>query len=287
MPTGKNRLDPMSAMLLAGFLFLDVFIWSGISSKTSLPDAHTYFLNVTQGDAELVILPGNIKILVDAGYDASVIASLQSVMPHDDAYIDLAIISEANPATMAGFASVLEHYSIGVFIDSGRPLALPPAARNIPAVPMAAGDSIHIENEEGDLLSILGPDSLFAHSPSAKDSDLVELLQTRYWRALFTANIDTNAEDFLAKRYPGKINADILKVADHGSKYSSSAAFLKAVSPKIAVIETATKGTGGKVSEEILKRLAENTSSTVFQTGKTGIIGVRYDTIRKKLIYGP
>lgn len=55
-------------------------------------------------------------------------------------------------------------------------------------------------------------------------------------RVLLTGDIEKQGEDYLVKTYPGMLRADGLVVAHHGSKTSSSAAFIKQVAPRFAVI---------------------------------------------------
>lgn len=54
---------------------------------------------------------------------------------------------------------------------------------------------------------------------------------------LFTGDISSDVETELENK---DISADVLKVAHHGSAYSSSEEFLKKVSPKISVISADT-----------------------------------------------
>lgn len=56
-------------------------------------------------------------------------------------------------------------------------------------------------------------------------------------KILFTGDIESKAEEDILKRYDAKIlKSDVLKIAHHGSRTSTSDEFLKAVSPKIALI---------------------------------------------------
>ena len=87
-------------------------------------------------------------------------------------------------------------------------------------------------------------------------------------KALFTADNDKKVENYLAGKY--NLSADILKVGHHGSKTSSVAEFLKAVSPKISVIEVG-KNSYGHPTKDALARLAD-IGSRIFRTDKNGII---------------
>ena len=67
------------------------------------------------------------------------------------------------------------------------------------------------------------------------------------------------------------ISADVLKVAHHGSKYSSDAAFLEKVSPKAAVISCGTNNVYGHPHKEAMERL-QKTGAEIFRTDEDGTI---------------
>ena len=71
------------------------------------------------------------------------------------------------------------------------------------------------------------------------------------------------------------LDADILKVAHHGSKYSSSDAFLDAVSPDIAVIQVG-KNIYGHPTPETLERL-ESRGVSVYRNDECGAVGFEID----------
>ncbi len=77
---------------------------------------------------------------------------------------------------------------------------------------------------------------------------------------LFTGDIAQTDEKLLLSQ-GADLSADILKVAHHGSKYSSSEAFLEAVSPKIAVISCGKNNLYGHPHEETMGRLSAETES--------------------------
>jgi beta-lactamase superfamily II metal-dependent hydrolase len=86
---------------------------------------------------------------------------------------------------------------------------------------------------------------------------------------LFTGDIDTKAEKQLVNSGEN-ILATVLKVAHHGSKYSTSDLFLQNVKPEFAVIEVG-KNTYGHPTPETLQRL-ENSGIKVLRTDINGDI---------------
>ncbi|MBR5487735.1 MAG: MBL fold metallo-hydrolase [Phascolarctobacterium sp.] len=69
---------------------------------------------------------------------------------------------------------------------------------------------------------------------------------------------------------------DVLKVAHHGSKNSSSLQFLEQVCPKVAVISVGAGNSYGHPHEETLQRLA-SVGSKVLRTDELGAIKVTFD----------
>ena len=87
---------------------------------------------------------------------------------------------------------------------------------------------------------------------------------------LLTGDMDKSLENNILFS-PQKIKSDVLKVAHHGSKTSSSDLFLKAGNFKKAIIIAAEKNRFGHPHSEVLDRLIQN-NIPFFQTGKTGEI---------------
>ena len=74
--------------LLSSFLVLlgfNIFVWSHIifTHDNSL---NVFFMDVGQGDSELIILPGGVKVLIDGGPNKSVLFELDKVLQQMDRY---------------------------------------------------------------------------------------------------------------------------------------------------------------------------------------------------------
>ena len=73
---------------------------------------------------------------------------------------------------------------------------------------------------------------------------------------LFTGDIEQIAEQEILSKYDKELlKSTVLKVAHHGSKTSSTEAFLEAVRPKIGLIGVGEKNTFGHPNQEVIKRL--------------------------------
>jgi len=246
------------------------FLYLNFGNAASSPAL--YFLDVGQGESELLD-NGGMKVLIDAGQTNQIISSLGKIMS-SPRYIDLGIISEPQANYFNGYNFLLNNYSFGAILWNGRLDQVVPEwqallakikEQKIPMIQLAAGDIIR----EGDVeIKILSPSPEFQLSGETADTSLVEHIDSPTMKAIFTGGIGANVETFLIKN--GLQKADVLKVAAHGSKNSSSAEFLNALKPKISVI-----GTGAKTppAAAALDRLNKS-GSLIFETSKSGTVKV-------------
>ena len=266
--------------LILFLIFLVVFdflVWKSIILNKPNSDTELYFLDVGQGDSELVILPGGVKILIDAGPNNKIVSELESVLRSTDRYIDLLVLSHPETDHFNGFIDVLKRYQVGAFIYNGRAgaaqswkeLAKIVEENKVPVFVLGQGDKI---KNQDDFFEILLPNADFLRSKELNDTSLIMKLinndEQNQIKILFTGDIGEKNEKYLINNFD--IRADILKVGHHGSKYSSGDYFLKAVNPKISAIEVG-KNSYGHPTKEVLERLA-SVGSQIFRTDQNSII---------------
>ena len=100
-------------------------------------------------------------------------------------------------------------------------------------------------------------------------------LRYRAFRGLFTGDIGEETERELIKK--GLLSdVDFLKVAHHGSRYSTCEEFLEIVKPELAVISCSDSNTYGHPSPETVERL-EKSGARIACTMKSGAVTVRTD----------
>lgn len=90
---------------------------------------------------------------------------------------------------------------------------------------------------------------------------------------LLTGDVEKEGEDMLLKTLQEKniTQVDILKVAHHGSKYSTSEELLEQLQPNIAVISAGRRNRYGHPHEEVLERL-QDMGCTILQTSEEGAV---------------
>lgn len=87
---------------------------------------------------------------------------------------------------------------------------------------------------------------------------------------LFTGNLKEKGEKDLLKQYPD-LEVDILKAGQHGSKTSSSQAFLEKLKPHITLISVGKRNRAKLPHQETLTRL-ETIKSKIYRTDQQGAI---------------
>ena len=98
-------------------------------------------------------------------------------------------------------------------------------------------------------------------------------LEAEDFTMLFTGDVEGQGEDLLIqelrKRHIGQV--DVLKVAHHGSKYSTTEAFLDVITPSLSLISCGKNNPYGHPHSETLKRL-QKVGSIIKSTTENGAI---------------
>jgi beta-lactamase superfamily II metal-dependent hydrolase len=179
----KKLLDVASAIILFSLIVLDGTVWKDIAGGATFSAARIYFLPMTQGESALLVAPGAVTMMTDAGSDETIVDDLQKIMPSGaPAYIDLAIISSPQSADYEGYQYLLAHYQFGAFIYNGRSDTSKSAewqilvntiiAKHIPLITVGAGDRIRYESRSE--IDILSPSASFVQSPNSNDTRIIQ-----------------------------------------------------------------------------------------------------------------
>ncbi len=247
---------------------------------------HVHFLDVGQGDAVFVVTPRGKQVLIDGGPGAlEAVKALGERMPFWDRSLDLVVATHPQEDHITGLLEVLRRYRVGQVLVS------PVAARSdlqdrwdaalaedgAPVLQAAAGQRIPLE--EGLVLEVLHPPP---HPLAGTTSDLNNngvVLRLAYGGLsfLFAADIQQEAEGLLAGR-GAALRSTVLKVPHHGSRTSSSPAFLRAVAPPVAVVQVGDGNPFGHPHPEVLERLEDTVGlERLFLTSRHGDIHLTTD----------
>ncbi|MFB5250199.1 DNA internalization-related competence protein ComEC/Rec2 [Bacillus mycoides] len=104
---------------------------------------------------------------------------------------------------------------------------------------------------------------------------------------LFTGDLEEEGEKFIVSTYPD-LRADILKVAHHGSKTSSTDPFLSLVQPTVAIISVGERNRYGHPHKEVIERF-KKMGIDIWRTDKQGAISYVFNgekgTFQSKITY--
>lgn len=146
----------------------------------------------------------------------------------------------------------------------------------IPLTYVSAGDSVKLKNL---YLLCLHPQQDMVYEDSNVSSQCFYLcIGTEVGETLsvlLTGDVEGQGEEQLTAqlRHYGIDNVDVLKVAHHGSRYSTTEAFLKQVHPAIAIISCGEDNSYGHPHSETLRRL-EQVGSEILETTEWGAINI-------------
>lgn len=273
-------------------LMVLVWWWQG------RPDGnlHVVFCDVGQGDAVLVS-KGEMQMLIDAGPSGVVMECLEGNIPFWDRKIEVVVNTHADKDHIGGLDEVMEKYEVGKLVvngirgrnkDSERVVKLV-EEREVEVVVAKKGDRIVMgeiefrvlwpEEKQGEVLAWRDMD--YGVEGVREDMNVMSIVGLLFWgdfEVLLTGDIG-QAEELALKRMGVLKKVEVLKVAHHGSKFSSSEKFLEEVRPNEAVIMVGSKNSFGHPTEEVLMRL-ERVGSRIWRTDEKGEIEIVSDGLR-------
>lgn len=234
-----------------------------------------HFIDVGQGDAIYIELPNNIDILIDAGprgAGSTVVEYLRSRNVDD---IEILVATHYHADHIGGMPEVFRAYDIAKVISPGTGYhtrtyeEFMAAVETEGAVHRAATPGLAWTFDEY-VFKILGPQR---EHDNHNNESVVAKLRGPALAVLFTGDAEVEAEaDMLQK----DIRADVLKVGHHGSRTSTTDAFLAAVSPDVAVIPVGAGNRYGHPHRETLDRLSAAGVKT-YRTDLHGTVVIRTD----------
>jgi competence protein ComEC len=256
----KNNIGWLVLIALAlGATFICLAVFGRILSGGLMVE----FLDVGQGSSALILAPEGKQVLIDGGPGDTVLARLGEEMPLFDKKIELVILTHPDSDHISGLIEVLKRYGVEQILETGiadntaeykewNDLI---AQKNIPVIFAAVGQKIKIaQNLELDILYPFGKINGQDFSDKTNASSIVAKLIYGQNSFLFTGDAEKDTE-WILDFSQIDLRADILVVGHHGSKNSTTAEFLAAVAPRLAVISVGAKNKYGHPAPEILERL--------------------------------
>jgi len=241
-------------------LFATLFVWSLVYAATPPGVLTVAFIDVGQGDAIYIESPTGAQVLIDGGKGRAVLRGLGELMKATDRSIDVVIATHPDLDHIGGLPDVFERFVVGTFIESGvaddgsDALALNDAVHNEGLTPIYARTQMRIALGGGAYIEVLFPEG-DATAFEANTGSVVTRVVYGDTAFLLTGDSPQSIENYLAFRYGSQLSATVLKVGHHGSKTSTSDAFLGVVDPEYAIISAGCDNSYGHPHAEVLERL--------------------------------
>ena len=242
------------------FLFLaNIIAWLVVYNLSKVKFLDVNFFDVGQGDAIFIETPERNQILIDGGPSSSILEKLGKEMPFWDRSIDLIILTHPERDHMAGLIEVLKKYKVenilwtGILRDTAEFQEWLKLIKEEKAQIFIAKAGQRV-TDQNIILDILYPfESLEGKEfKESNNTSIIGKLTFNKNSFLFTGDAYKSAEEKLIKRQ-SDISSNVLKVAHHGSKTSTSNKFLEEVSPEIGVISVG-ENKYGHPHQEVLER---------------------------------
>jgi competence protein ComEC len=249
---------------LGGLLLLALFYTP--LQRPVLGQAEVWVLDVGQGLAVLLRTHGH-TLLYDAGprfgdFDVGERVVLPSLRGLDERRLDLLLISHADNDHAGGARAIQRGMAIERVL-SGEPAALPAVLQ---AQACEAGRSWQWDGVRFSTWR-------WAEASNANQASCVLLVEAAGERMLLTGDIDSRAERALLDSGLD-VHADWLLAPHHGSRSSSSPAFVQAVAPRAVLISRGQHNSFGHPHPTVLARY-EEISAQIYDTVERGALRVQ------------
>ncbi|MEP6718330.1 MAG: ComEC/Rec2 family competence protein [bacterium] len=301
----KRRARLAVAFALSAYLFaITVVVLHPWSAPRPDGKLHLDFLDVGQGDSALVTFPDGATLLVDGGgrpgpfrQDAGA-DNDEEKFERDARSIGEAVVSEflwhrgldqvdyllathADADHIDGLNDIARNFRVRAALVARNPksdleftrFSETLSAQRVPIQIISAGDQLRFGNV---MVSVLWPKSAQSTELPSQNNDSIVLEVLLGRRSfLLTGDIEARAEETLTP-FGETIRADVVKVPHHGSKTSSTRAFISATQPSYAVISVGQNSIFGHPNPEVVTRW-EASGAQVLRTGHSGTITFRTD----------
>lgn len=246
-------------------------------AKLQPADLQLTVFDVGQGDATLISTPAGKHYLIDTGlwqpgYNSAKYILIPYLRAEGIRRLEGVFLSHPHADHIGGVTELINSIRIDTIYHSGSSYEsdlfynyqAAAADHNIPVKPLKAGQ--WLVPDPAIRLFVYGPpEHTSASSPSnVNNRSLVLELVYGSTEFLFMGDAERAQEQRLLKSYPRLLETDVLKVAHHGSRSSSTDRFLRASRPAIGILSLGLHNRFGHPHESAVRRLRNHIESVYF-----------------------
>ena len=247
-------------------------------SSTHENDLAVHFVDVGQGDCIFVQTPTGESLLIDAGERGNEQTVVSYIEEYGDDTLEYVIATHPHSDHIGSLDDAIRAYAVQNVLmprvtESNTPTSSAyinflAAVKQSKAKAIAAKPGYTFSLGKG-TCTVLGP---IEQSDSLNNISVVLRLDWGETSFLFTGDAEKAEEKtILNSKYAEFLDVDVLKMGHHGSRTSSTASFLKAVTPDYCVISCGTGNDYGHPHQETLQKL-DKLSTEVLRTDLSGSI---------------
>lgn len=284
LASAVQRWIPVATGMVAAVIGLSLLQTTRLTAAQPRNLLRVTAVDVGQGDATLIDLPDGRMMLVDGGGsvggpDPGKLVILPLLRQRGRRRVDIAVLTHAHPDHLQGLATVLNAVEVGELWVPWEPADYPPvpvlhslfsllADRRVPVHSARALCSAprHLGGARAYVLSPCDPT---AAATTENDGSLVLRITFGERAVLLPGDADAHREQDLITRRGQDLSADLLKVGHHGSRTSTTPAWLESVQPKWATIACGVRNPHGHPHAETVARLDRH-GTRVFRLDRTG-----------------
>jgi competence protein ComEC len=239
------------------------------------------FLDVGQGDSILIQTPDGFEMLVDGGPNATVLRELSKERSFFDREIDVVVTTHPDLDHIGGLVDVLKRYKVKTILrtenenDKSAAEAFAGAAQKENAEEILADAGQVIQLGASTTIQIFSPTGDERQWESNTSSIVLRVVygDTSF---MLTGDAPQEIENYLVETYGAQLDSDVLKLGHHGSKTSTSDAWLDTVTPQYAVVSAGLDNKYGHPHQDVMQRVFKRNIQTS-HTGTDGTVTFQSD----------
>lgn len=276
----KGQNVKLRLACIVGFLLLSCLIY-----YIPNPGFYITFINVGQGDGILIHGDNGTKVMVDGGSTSEKQVAKNCIVPYLKAEgigtIDYSIITHTDKDHISGIMEILENNNsnririknlvmpdINMKDDTYNELIEKAKLKKINVLYIKKGAALSLGKTK---IKCIYPEATTT-ALDKNDYCTVLSVKNKTSKILLTGDISKEIEEKIKDDI--EENYTVLKVAHHGSNYSSSEKFLKKVNPKYSIISVGKNNSYGHPGNETMERLRKQ-GGVIYRTDEKGGITIR------------